>query len=318
MNLDFIEGPLDGDAWEKLITSCYRMRYQEKHFTEIPATHGGDAGIEGFTQNGVVYQCYCPEREYSDTELYEHLRDKMTADIDKLIDPKYAKRLADLGVPQVKEWHYVIPEYRDHRILEHAERKKQLVRSKRNEDIQNYEYIHPDFIIVIKTAADFKIEISKLLRTTLTDVKLNFAIQHIPSPDWSKCSSEKVENIKRKVKAVMGNVDESDEDYNILVNTYIESYIKGLEIFNKLRVDYSEIYEDIHQLEQTYRKEVTIRTRMNTDSSINAKLFYEILEDFQSKLEKDFKYLNLASISELKMDIVSGWLADCPMQFKSR
>lgn len=70
MILDFFEGKLDGDAWENLCQACYRIRYQQQHYTEIPAIHGGDAGIEGFTRNGIVNQCYCPERDYSDEDLY--------------------------------------------------------------------------------------------------------------------------------------------------------------------------------------------------------------------------------------------------------
>ena len=31
-------------------------------------------------------------------------------------------------------------------------------------------------------------------------------------PDWEHCDSEKVENISRKVKTVMGDVDDDDED----------------------------------------------------------------------------------------------------------
>ena len=55
---------------------------------------------------------------------------------------------------------------------------------------------------------------------------------------------------------------------------------------------------------------------MNTDSSINSTLFTSILSDFQQKLEHDFSYLNSASIMELKIDLISGWLADCSMQFR--
>ena len=50
MILDFFEGKLDGDTWEELCQSCYRIKYQEQHYMEIPAVHGGDAGIEGFTR----------------------------------------------------------------------------------------------------------------------------------------------------------------------------------------------------------------------------------------------------------------------------
>lgn len=83
MVLEFIQSYLNGNAWEKLCDSCYRSRYQENGYQELPAAVGGDGGIEGYTMNGIVYQCYCPEREYSDDELYNHMRDKMTRDIKK-------------------------------------------------------------------------------------------------------------------------------------------------------------------------------------------------------------------------------------------
>lgn len=57
----FIEGYMTGNAWEDLCVRCYRIRYQKDNYTAIPATQGGDAGIEGFTYKGVVHQCYCPE-----------------------------------------------------------------------------------------------------------------------------------------------------------------------------------------------------------------------------------------------------------------
>ena len=41
----------------------------------------------------------------------------MTKDINKLLDKNYKKRLAELGVPLIHEWHFVIPEYRDSRIF---------------------------------------------------------------------------------------------------------------------------------------------------------------------------------------------------------
>ena len=84
--MTFIEGYMNGDAWEELCVSCYRLKYQTQNYTAIPAVHGGDAGIEGFTCNGIVHQCYCPERSYSDSELYDHQRDKLSADIKKLME----------------------------------------------------------------------------------------------------------------------------------------------------------------------------------------------------------------------------------------
>lgn len=316
MILDYYEGKLDGNSWEELCHSCYRIRYQGQHYTEIPASYGGDAGIEGFTQTGIVNQCYCHERGYSDNELYENQRDKMTRDINKLISNGYKKRLKSLGVPVIKEWHFVIPYYKDSRIIQHAETKRKEVLELKSKSPDQFDYIDSSFIIVIKQAEDFKFEITRTLRESLTDMKLNVTIRKVKVPDWDKCDSAKVKNIERKVKAVMGELDDNDEDFNLLINTYIDAYIKGMEIFRILRVSYAEIYEDVYNLEQSYKKQVSIKTRMNTDKNMNIILFNEILDDFEDKLRRTCKYFATDSIIELKIDIISMWLADCSMQFR--
>mgnify|MGYP000464787734 CR=1 FL=1 len=90
----------------------------------------------------------------------------------------------------------------------------------------------------------------------------------------------KVNNVKRKIKAVMNDIDEDDEDYIDLVNTYMESYVIGIELMEKLRTDQVDVYEQIIKLEQAYKREVSMKTKMNTDSSINYQLFTTILDDF--------------------------------------
>lgn len=316
MILDFFEGKLDGDSWEEICQSCYRMMYRDVHYTEIPAVQGGDAGIEGFTQNGIVNQCYCAERDYSENELYEHQRDKMTHDINKLLSSEYKKRLLKLGVPIIREWHFVVPFYKDSRIIEHAEAKRKEVLKHKEENPKQYDYIDSNFIIVIRQAEDFAVEITRKIRESLTDTKLNLAVRAVEKPDWEHCDSEKVANISRKVKAVMGDVDDDDEDLNDIVDVYVEAYIKGMEIMRMLRVSFTEIYEDVYGLEQSYKKQVKVQTRLNTDRSMNIKVFNDILQDFEKQLKNACKYFTPESIIELKTDIISMWLADCSMQFR--
>ena len=313
--MTFIEGYMTGNAWEELCVKCYRLRYQKEHYTAIPAVQGGDAGFEGFTQNGIVHQCYCPERVYSDNDLYAHQRDKLTADIEKLM--ANGDRLKRLGVPPIVEWHFNIPEYKDPRILSHAQSKQQEVLTAKKKNPILFAHISDDFKILVKIAEDFEPEISRIIRTNLTDMKLNFAVQHLENPDWSKCDSQKVANIRRKVGAVM-HVDEKDPDLNDVVNIYIDYYIAGLEIMNDLQLHFPEIYEELYKLEQSYKREVSLKTRMNTDRQLNQRLFNNILDEFQEKLEKDFsKMLTQASVVELKQDLVASWLADCSMEFRS-
>ncbi|MBV7271632.1 hypothetical protein JMF89_04110 [Clostridiaceae bacterium UIB06] len=317
MVLEFIQPYLNGNAWESLCDSCYRIRYQEYGYTQIPAAVCGDGGIEGFTSSGIVYQCYCPEREYSDNELYEHMRNKMTRDINKLLKPDYADTLKGLGIHNVCEWHFVIPEYKDKRIIEHMEKKRKEVLEYKKLNSEQCNFISDEFKILVKVAEDFKVELARLIRTSM-DAKLDLTVLRNKKGDWSKCDSEKVSNVKRKVRAVMNNIDEEDEDFKEVVDTYMKSYVIGIELMEKLRVSQNDIYEQILSIEQAYKKEVSIKTKMNTDSSLNSKLFNEIISDFQKTLEQEFDYLTKTSIMELKMDLVSSWLADCSMQFKCR
>lgn len=313
--MTFIEGYMNGDAWEELCVSCYRLKYQTQNYTVIPAVHGGDAGIEGFTCNGIVHQCYCPEREYDDKELYEHQRDKLTADIEKLMNN--GERLKKLGVPPIVEWHFNIPEYRDSRILAHAQIKQKEVLAAKKKSPSLFDHISDDFKIYVKIAEDFTPEISRIIRTNLTDMKLNLAIQHQDITDWSKCDSQKVANIRRKVGAVM-RVSDDNPDLNEVVGIYIGFYISGIEIMNNLQLHFPEIYEELYQLEQSYKREVSLKTRMHTNRQLNQNLFNDILNEFQLKLEKDFSpMLTQASIVELKQDLVASWLADCSMEFRS-
>ncbi|MDF3005318.1 MAG: hypothetical protein K0S22_1790 [Oscillospiraceae bacterium] len=315
--LHFIEGYMNGNAWEQLCVMCYRHRYQNDHYTPISAAQGGDGGIEGFTQSGIVHQCYCPEKNYSVDQNYEHLRDKMTKDIGKLLKPDYIKKLGDWGVPPIAEWHFVIPELNDSRVVKHAETKRREVLAAKKANPTTYTHIRDDFKVIIKCADDFLLEISRIVLSPHKDYLLNLAIKHRNAPDYTQCGSEKVKNIQRKIKAIKNTDDDSDEDVVFLVNYYIESYLSGLAILSQLRLNFPEIHESLIQLEQSCKKDVSVKTRTISDHSENAKLFNQLLDEFEDKLKEQFSTtIDLASIGELKQDLVASWLADCSMEFR--
>lgn len=315
--LHFIENYMSGNAWEELCVKCYRMRYQDDHYTPISAAQGGDGGIEGFTQRGVVHQCYCPEKDYSDEENYTHLRDKMTKDIGKLLKADYAKRLSEWGVPPIVEWHFVIPEQNDSRIVKHAETKKKEVLAAKKADLYAYKHISNDFKLIIKCADDFLLEISRIILAPHKDYLLNLTILDKFTIDYNDCDSEKRRNIQRKIKALKNTDDDTNEDVIVLVAHYIESYLNGLAILNKLRLNFPEIHEMLIRLEESCKKDVSVNTRLKPDSSENAQLFRQLLEDFEKKLKEEFSTaIDLASIGELKQDLVASWLADCSMEFR--
>lgn len=312
--MEFINGELDGDSWEDLCDKCFRLRYQTEGYQRVPAVIKGDFGIEGFTTTGIVFQCYFPEREYSDDELYNHHRNKVTRDINKLINN--GKELKSIGVLNIKEWHFTTPLYKDKRILQHCETKRQEVLAAKRTD--GLDYIDDNFKILVKVERDYMREINRLLYL-YKDFKLDLALKHTSDIDWTKCPADKVNNIKRKISAIMPDSGDSTwrDRYDRTVNIYLSYYIKGIELLGKLKIENPEFYERIFQLENACKIEMQQKCDMNDDSAINKKLFFEVLENFESKIKDEFgEQITLASIGELKTELVSTWLADCSMDFR--
>lgn len=312
MILKYFEKKLNPQKWEELCDSCYMQRYQNDHYQKIPATSGGDAGIEGFTRSGVVYQCYFPDKQYSDNEYYEHLRKKATNDLNKL--KVNIKRLKELGVTCISEWHFVIPEYRDSRILKHLNTKKLEIRTLKSGDPQKYDIISDDFDIIIKTADDFSSEIYRYILHDISEEKIKIDFVREYNVDITQCDSLKVANVKRKIKAIM-HCDENDEAFKLVVEAYITSYMKGLEILQELNTTWPAVYQEIYDLMEAYKNKVHKQSLMNRDKSVNKELFDQIMNNFQSSL-KEVKGLSEASQIELCEDIIAGWLADCNLEFK--
>lgn len=311
--LEFLNN-LDGDRWEELCDNCYRKRYQKDNYQYVPAEYLGDCGIEGYTKTGIAYQCYYPEKKYSDDDLYIHLRDKMRKDIDKLINN--GKKLKEIGVEKIVEWHFVIPEYRDKRILEYAEKKRKEVLKKKKEE--KLDYISQDFKIIIKVPEDFRDELYFLIKTE-KDYKLDLALKHTrKNIDWSKCDSDKVQNIRRKINNLLlsQNSIVDENRLNELVNLYVDYYLKGMELFNHIQDKLPEEYEDLINIEYTYGDEIKQRCLSNNDRTCNKRIFDEIIKGFEKDLKEEYKDLwTMSSIMEIKNDLIGKWLAECPLSF---
>ena len=77
--------------------------------------------------------------------------------------------------------------------LAHAQIKQKEVLAAKKKSPSLFDHISDDFKIYVKIAEDFTPEISRIIRTNLTDMKLNLAIQHQDITDWSKCDSQKLQ-----------------------------------------------------------------------------------------------------------------------------
>ena len=105
--------PLEGIDWESHCRTLLSIRYQPPSpfsFQAVPAAHGGDCGIEGFSTDGVLYQCYGPDSYIPIKDRYERQREKLHDEIDSVIK-RQVKLKAIIGDLVVRRYCRLVPRH---------------------------------------------------------------------------------------------------------------------------------------------------------------------------------------------------------------
>lgn len=323
MDLDLkntLEPFLNGDAWEELITQCCRRKYEKDKFTYVPAKSDGkfsDHGIEAFTKTtGIVFQCYCPKDIYiSEDKLYEQQRDKVTEDISKLKDLENVKGLLSMGVPEITEWIFIVPEYKDKKILKHLYKKQQELLNLKASDQKKYHYLSDKFECSIKVAEDFLLEIVDIINANASKVKVEFSKLDKFNPDWSNCESEKSKNVQRKLSSINEKLKNDSQKLDFLTNIYMSKYVQGTQLINAIGKFSPELRSKILATKEQFREIVILESMQNQDSLLNNSVFKDLKNDFKLRLEEEFPGIATKSLMDIHLSTISEWLADCPLEF---
>jgi hypothetical protein len=310
----------DGDEWEEFCQSCLKIKHQHNNFKSVPADDGdGDCGLDGFNSIGDAYQCYCPEKEYTDKELYEHQRDKVTTDIQKLYDYK-VKLKKILNGNKIKTWHFTTPLLKSKQLIHHCNTKEKLVKS------WNLDFIDDDFQIGLKDYEYFLPEIPLVISSSKVLYPMNSRGIDFPAEEPSsqliedyKATYENnkfVENGLRKNEKLFSKVDGKDYAENIikLTDSNIEYNIIGESILKLWSNAYDKQYEKFVRVRKTLEKRIKHESLIPVAN--NPEKLKEIKEIVKEALNNEFPhFLSESNKEELTSYLVSYWVLECSLDF---
>jgi hypothetical protein len=186
----------EGEEWEKYIQLLLKRHYGPGNYQEVPAKHVGDFGIEGYSTNGCVYQCYATQEPCTTKLRYESQRDKITTDIGKFISNK-SNLIQLFGCTSINRWILVVPVSKSALLMQHASTKTEEVLQKQ------LPYVADDFKIIIITDDYFAKEINEL--TNVGVVKIDF--QNLETTEesikeWLNNNDRLTKNLHMKVQKI--------------------------------------------------------------------------------------------------------------------
>lgn len=295
-------GVYNGSTWEDLCQKCFKLKYETDGYQEMEASPG-DFGIEGFTRNGIAFQCYCPDEEYTQDELYVKIRDKVTKDLNKL--KTYEKQLFDrLSGTQISTWLFITPPTVKNEILAHIATKKLEVLS------WKLSIIAPNFDIQFRDI-DFLAKEINLLRV-ITGNKLSFQTV-IPNDNliiWDKKDVYQ-QNINRKNSIRIGV--NSTENLNELNTLTFEQLVNGDTKLKRIMSSMPDLYYQLSVLFTNY--ELEVKEKSLTWTGTPEELIIHLKNDIESLLREDFSSLASSERRSLVNYLISKWIALCPLNF---
>ena len=295
-------GEVDGREWEAYCQQLFRLKHRET-YQEVPAKYGGDFGVEGFTTDGLLFQCYCPDDEPSGRDLYEDQRDKITKDIGKLI--KNYEKIVKLGSGPIQQWNFVTPKYDSKDLLFHCRKKEQEVQN------LNKPEFNSDFSIRILVEDDFIPERENLIATGVKKIDpIDAEITDEELDQWLNSNNEIVDRIRRKV----AKITSEPAKQAVLTEKIVSSFLVGKNEIENLNSNYPTTHQKFKQLKASIEKETAMLCLASPEDP--KECFRKILKDYESSLDQEFLNCMAKSlIKTLTQEAIADWLGSCSLDF---
>ncbi|MCQ4142013.1 hypothetical protein [Chryseobacterium sp. EO14] len=301
-------GSFDGNSWEAFCQTCFKLKYESNGYQELTAWQG-DLGIEGFTRDGIVFQCYCPDEEYEPSTLYEKQRDKITKDLKKL-DAKKEDLKKYLKDTKIKKWIFVTPGYKNKELVKHCRDKADEYRA------MSLEILDSDFDVFVQDLGFFAEQIPYVVGFNGKKVEVN----HIPESKenqerWKNSSISLVQTANRKnTHRVSDNVPKREEKINKLTSLTISHFLNGNLMLGKIQTSFPDDYEKFVRIISQYEEKV--EEMCITNSSDSNTLYDKIAVDLKAKIASSFPYLDEITIERLTNQVLADWILRCPIEFE--
>ena len=300
-------GNFDGDSWEAFCQQCLILKFQNEGYQELYASNG-DLGIEGFTRTGIVFQCYCPDDDYDPKTLYNKQRDKITHDLNKLIDPDRVKELKQyLHDIKIKQWIFLSPLIRRKDITEHCLNKRDEFRAK------NIEYFDKEFDVLAYSEDYFTTEYATIKKANDEKIYIVSDNDYSSKTEWEKSNNDLVNNAIRKNRKRLGAKAEIEDRLNKLTDKTIKDYLDRDKILKEWKSICPHQYEKFEKIISDFERDVEELCMTNDDT--NETLFKDVKQRLKAKITNNFSELSEATIDKLTNGVTADWILRCPLDF---
>ncbi|MEO7099190.1 MAG: hypothetical protein ABI162_07490 [Luteolibacter sp.] len=298
------------DEWQEYCMILAAQFHGAGILQEIPDSHDGDCGLEGFSTDeaAVAYQCYVPE-ESAERSLTDRLIAKINGSTLQM-QKKQNDLVASLAGVKIRRWYLLIPReyFRDRKVIEHAGKKRTEVVAS-----WNLPFIANDFRIVVGYGAEFD-GIAKSLADRLGLKRILFDSEiacAITTSEWEEGKSSEIQGMDQKLR----KIKRPAQAIAYLRAELVRCAVIAQNSINNIRLEDPEGWEKV--LLAKSEKAFSLRQESALTNLLPAQFFESLMKDFTDKLMRIMPSLAEDSARILTNYAIVEWLMACPLDFYS-
>jgi hypothetical protein len=295
-----------GDAFEERCWGLLRRRYPPEQLVYVPAEMGGDCGIEGFSTDGIAYQCYADRDSVTLRHRTDKQKSKLYIDTAKL--KTYAAKLEEILDGVVLEHYFLmVPEYHAAELVAYA--------ATRSEAVRGYElaFIDERFAIRIKTPQDYPAE----LRAALQDgaVKAIVPEPQVAAEHVELFADEKPELVDvLDAKLAVLQAASPGADLTVLRDRFIRAFLAKEQVMEALQ-EWPDTWESVERRRVLRQEALELESELSPDAPDRRVL--GLIKDYEGDLAANVAGVRQADAQRLAMGQAGEWLMRCPLRFRS-
>lgn len=270
----------------------------------VPDRVQGDAGLEFFTIDGCLYQCYAPEEPGNTAKSSSAMKQKATRDLPKLRDKQLVIAEILTGL-KCSRWILLCPFLDDKAVVSHVRAKGMEIRQ------LGLPFLAEDFEALVQSQEDFAKEIAQL-----RSLPIGPDLIIPPTTDEAVNSQDGTPLVKTLDDKLGRAFPRASETKRIDIRkAYVRNHIKRENTLDTLKTDHPILWERAWQTINAEENRLELLGSAGA-ASPNDHL-RESLTRIEQGLAKDLPSVAHATISELSAGTLCDWLMRCPLDFDS-
>lgn len=291
----------DGAAWQAYALRLVQLRHGAYNVQQIPDKVRGDCGVEFFSLDGCLYQCYAPEEVFDLPKAVSGMKAKARRDLGKL--KKYTEALGEiLQSMKVSRWILLCPFLDDKEVVAY-------VRAQGEQTLKlGLPFLETDFEALVHSADDFETQIEMLRMQSLGP-----PLQVLPPDDvevLNAAGGELGVRLGQKLKRAFPSHTKVDRQKR--AEEYLRALILRENTMDALRLDHPVLWERSASCLESEERRLGALGPGEGRPSVQLR---ESMSRIESSLRQDLSGVSAATITAMSIGTIGDWLVRCPLDF---